>query len=390
MRRTLCLLACCGLFCLATPATAPAADVKPLLKALRSVGAQGAGQREASKAWQKLAKCDVSQTPEILAGLDDAGPLAANWIRSAVDAICERQLRSGGKLPQAELEKFVLDTGHAPRARRQAFEWLTRVDSTTPDRLVPKFLHDPSVEFRRDAVTRLLDQAKALDSKDEKAAGEVYREAFSGARDQDQVDAITKRLRELGQQVDLPTHYGFLMTWKIIGPFDNTNKKGYDTVYPPETEAEIDFAASHDGKEGAIKWIDYTTAEDYGVVDLNSDKVLGKHMGATAYAVAIFDSEREQEVDLRLGCINANKLWLNGQQLAAHEVYHTGTKMDQYVARGTLKAGRNVILLKVCQNEQTESWAQNWAFQLRVCDPAGTAILSQDRLAGTEAKKNAG
>jgi hypothetical protein len=296
-----------------------------------------------------------------------------------VDAICERQLQSGGKLPEAALQEFVLDTSHAPRARRLAFEWLSRVDETAPDRLVPKFLHDPSVEFRRDAVARLLEQARLLDQSDAQAAAKLYQQALAGARDQDQVDAIAKRLRELGLPVDLPAHYGFIMRWKIIGPFDNTDKKGYHVAYPPETEQEIDFAASHQGKQGEVRWIDYATEDDYGVVDLNSEKVLGKHMGATAYACAFFDCDREQEVDLRLGCINANKLWLNGELLAAHEVYHTGTKLDQYTVRGRLRPGRNVILLKVCQNEQTESWAQNWAFQLRVCDTAGTAVLALNR-----------
>jgi hypothetical protein len=46
-----------------------------------------------------------------------------------------------------------------------------------------------------------------------------------------------------------------------------------------------------------------------------------------------------------------------------------------------LQAGKNVILVKVCQNEQTESWAQRWEFQLRVCDSIGAAILAPNRLA---------
>jgi hypothetical protein len=39
-----------------------------------------------------------------------------------------------------------------------------------------------------------------------------------------------------------------------------------------------------------------------------------------------------------------------------------------------LTAGMNVILLKVCQNEQTEDWAQDWKFQLRVSDSSGAAV----------------
>ena len=39
----------------------------------------------------------------------------------------------------------------------------------------------------------------------------------------------------------------------------------------------------------------------------------------------------------------------------------------------------NVILVKACQNSQTDSWARQWDFQLRVCDPDGAAILSSNR-----------
>jgi hypothetical protein len=53
--------------------------------------------------------------------------------------------------------------------------------------------------------------------------------------------------------------------------------------------------------------------------------------------------------------------------------------LDQYRMRGQLKAGKNTILIKLCQNEQTEEWAQRWQFQLRVCDATGTAVLSADR-----------
>jgi hypothetical protein len=48
--------------------------------------------------------------------------------------------------------------------------------------------------------------------------------------------------------------------------------------------------------------------------------------------------------------------------------------MDQHTASGALRAGRNELLLKVCQNEQTDDWAQEWKFQVRLCDEAGAAV----------------
>ena len=50
--------------------------------------------------------------------------------------------------------------------------------------------------------------------------------------------------------------------------------------------------------------------------------------------------------------------------------------LDQYVAPFELKKGKNTILLKICQNEQEESWAQRWEFQFRITDPTGKGLES--------------
>ena len=76
-----------------------------------------------------------------------------------------------------------------------------------------------------------------------------------------------------------------------------------------------------------------------------------------AYAYAEIKSDAERPVELRLGSANANKIWLNGKLLADAEVYHAFTALDQYVGRGRLERGTNRILVKICQNEQTEDWA---------------------------------
>ncbi|HEX6987399.1 MAG TPA: hypothetical protein VF170_18620, partial [Planctomycetaceae bacterium] len=72
---------------------------------------------------------------------------------------------------------------------------------------------------------------------------------------------------------------------------------------------------------------------------------------------------------------NAWKLWVNGEFLFGREEYHRGMELDQYRVPATLKPGRNVILLKILQNEQDDDWAQSYKFRLRVCDPTGVAVL---------------
>lgn len=352
-------------------------EIGPLVKTLCAVGPQGKGHREAAAAWKQLATADSAQLPEVLAGMKQADALAQNWIRAAAETIAGRQINAKGKLPVAALEKFLADTEQAPRARRLAYELIAKVEPGAEARLIPQLLDDPSLELRRDAMTLALKQAAGIDAtKQKEMAVAAYRRAFNSARDHDQVLEAQGKLKELGQKVDLPRHFGFIMTWKLIGPFDNTNKGGFDVVYPPEKE--VNLSAKYTGKgDKPVAWIDHTTTDEQGQVDLN--KAIDKNMGAIAYAFTEFSAARERDVELRLGCTNGNKIWLNGELLTANHVYHTGQQFDQYTGKGRLKKGRNTILLKIAQNEQTDAWAQNWQFQLRVCDAVGTAVLSQDR-----------
>lgn len=360
---------------LATHPAAEANDLESLVAAIKSVGPMGEGNLAATAAWKELAKTDAANLPELLAGLDDASPLAANWLRAAIDAIAERQLADGEELPAQELEAFVLNRSRSPRGRRLAFEWLARVDATAPDRLIPRMLQDPSVEFRRDAVARLLNQAEPFfEAEDYRRAKTVYTKALSGARDLDQVRLIAGRLEKMGEEVDLPRHFGFVTRWKVIGPFDNTNSQGFDVAYEPEEGVRL--SSTHQGKSGEVAWIEQTTADDFGKVDLYQS--IGKLSDVAGYATFTFDSPREQPVELRYTTVNASKLWLNGELLTANDVYHSGSSFDQYVGRGIMRKGKNVVLLKVLQNTMKEDWAQLWEFQLRVCDAAGTAILSTD------------
>ena len=367
---------------------AGAAELQSLLKTLRQMEGEGSNNPAATTAWKELTQTAPEKLPEILAAFDDCTVIGANWLNLAVDTIADRAAAEGAKLPAKELEGFVLDRQRNPRARRLAYDLLLRVDPAAEGRLVPVMLNDPGVEFRRDAVAHLLSQADGLfsgkDVNETRLLQQViYRQTLNAARDDDQIKVIVQKLKKLGVQVDLPRHFGFLMTWKTIGPFENKGRKGFATVYPPEKE--LNLTAQYEGTEGAVKWQDYQTNQDYGMVDINQPYGMLKEV--LAYAVTDFNSATEQEVELRLGCKNAWKVWLNGELLFQRDEYHRGMRLDQYRLKAKLKQGRNVIMLKLCQNEQMENWTKEWQFQLRVCDATGTAILSTSRPAGNASTK---
>ncbi len=89
-----------------------------------------------------------------------------------------------------------------------------------------------------------------------------------------------------------------------------------------------------------------------------------------------FWSETSRPVEIRLGCKNGWKVWLNGQFIFGRDEYHRAAEMDQYRLPVQLTAGRNTLRVKCCQNEQTEDWTKEWEFQLRVTDAEGTPVFS--------------
>ena len=355
---------------IALAASALAADLNPQLNAIRNISREGGGNEAAAAAVRTLSSSSAGDLPKILAAFEDASPLAVNYLRNVVEAVADRHA-TDGTIPAEELETFITTKSNDPRARRLAFEVLSRVDSTAADRLIPGMLLDPSPEFRRDAVQRLISEARSLGDDAGKKAIEVYRRALSGATDTDLVKEISKALKDRGEDVDLVSHFGFLTDWRIVGPFDNHDFIGFDTAYSPEEK--LDFAAKLTAKEGEVAWGEVTTSDEFGIIDIA--KSIAPHKGAVMYLAASYESAGPRHVEFRFGTPNAWKLWVNGKFLFGRDEYHRGMAIDQYRVPTELQTGKNVILLKLCQNEQTDDWAQRYQIQIRVCDPSGVAVL---------------
>jgi len=353
---------------------APYSEAIEVIKAVQN---EGEGNEAAAAAWKQIIQGDATSVVPVLEAMNGSNGLASNWLISAAQTIVDRELMNGNALPLEQLGAFLMDTRQEARARRLAFELIQRVDPETAQKLVPGMINDPSNALRRDAVAGLLDEAEAMVEAEKKpAASIVYRQALGAARDIDQVESASKALQELGQKVDLPKHFGFLMHWSVVGPFDNTERKGFDTVFPPEEG--VDLTGEYDGKAGKVSWSRLATSDNYGMVDVN--KAYGPLKEVTAYAFTEYESPSDQPAQLRLGCKNAWKIWLNGELVFARDEYHRGIRIDQYQLPVNLQKGKNTLLVKLCQNEQEEDWTVQWQFQLRVCDATGTALLATNRL----------
>ncbi|MBD3672418.1 MAG: hypothetical protein HUJ26_02730 [Planctomycetaceae bacterium] len=342
------------------------ADLQEDLKILTDVDHRAAGNIEAQAAYASLVKNDRDALPQILKAMNGANPLAENYLRSAFEVIVAD---GEGDLPMGQLAAYLQDQENNQKARSMVFELLKHKTPAKADKMLDGMLKDSSAEIRYQAVQKVIDRAKKLDAGEQKK--EAYLTALSGASEEGQVKAISDALKEMDVEVDLQKHFGLLTDWKIIGPFDNKEMKAFDIAYPPEEE--LDFGASYEGMEGPVQWQTITTDDPMGAVDIA--KSIGPYKGAVMYMYSEYDSPSEQDVYFRMATANAWKLWVNGELVFAREEYHRGMRWDQYRVPVSLKEGKNEILFKILQNEQTQPWAQDYKIQMRVCDQSGQGLL---------------
>lgn len=350
-----------------------AADIPSAIQVLQKVQPGGSGSAPAQKAVGSLVESGSEALIPVLKGFQGASPLAANWLRNAFEEIVAAQTKAGTALPAKDLEAFVLDTTQAPMARRLAYETLRAADASVEAKLIPGLLLDPGSEFRRDAVALLIAEAEKSEGA---AAIALYRKAMSGAVHEDQVQKIAEALRKAGETVDISRHFGFVQKWMIVGPFDNKDEKGFAVAYAPEKEFEAgkpELQAEYDGQLGKVQWKPVETTDDYGVIDIA--KQIENYKGSAMYATTTWKSDKDQTLELRLGTPNAWKIWVNGELVFEREEYHRSSQMDQYTVPLALKAGENIIGVKICQNEMTQEWAQRYQYQIRICDPTGSGVL---------------
>jgi len=333
--------------------------------------------QEASAVLFTLSQRNDLTLTDVLLSMKGQGPVSQNWYLSLAQTLADRNPSQAQKECQSVVERLSED----PSARYWAFCFLTDKQPQLKEPFLEKMLTDPSPELRYEAIELQLKRLKLSPPASVDDKRNVYRELLEAARLPSQVTQIAEILKEAEAPVDLLRHFGFIANWYTIGPFDNSGQSGFSIVYDPERDylsdklspnAKLLEAASYSGKSDAVRWIECSTAKDDGSVDLA--EAYKKEKGAIVYALSSFQSSDSLSGEVRIGSQNALKVWVNGKELISREVYHSGGQIDQYTAPVQLQAGLNTVMVKVCQNEQTEAWAQDWSFQLRFCDSTGLAF----------------
>lgn len=159
-------------------------------------------------------------------------------------------------------------------------------------------------------------------------------------------------------------HLGFITQFRVIGPFDNEGKAGFDRPMPPELARgePLDLSAIYPGKERPVTWRDYPDVARWGYVNLGA--VLRPNTNTCAYAETFLHSDRAQPLTIWVGAGGAVRMWVNGSEVLRDPAYRAAD-YDRSVALVAARAGANRVLLKVCNSDGP------LGFYLRVGDAQG-------------------
>lgn len=168
-------------------------------------------------------------------------------------------------------------------------------------------------------------------------------------------EAVSARFEELG----------YLTRWRVIGPFDNEGKAGFDTTTPPEEARAkpLDLAARYPGRERPVGWRELPSdVVRTGFVPFAA--LLRPTENVCALAETFVRSVRAQPLSLWLGAGGAAKVYWNGDEVLRDPAYREPNP-ERSVALVGARAGLNRVLVKVCITDSA------WGFQLRVGDALG-------------------
>ncbi|MBD3372128.1 MAG: DUF3857 domain-containing protein [Candidatus Coatesbacteria bacterium] len=175
----------------------------------------------------------------------------------------------------------------------------------------------------------------------------------------------------------LTREQGYLERFSFLGPFDNENEAGWAEAYGPELDGRVDLAARYPGKRVEVGWrelprpafeVDGSELRPfYGTLRLAG--VAYPDSQVCGYLVTYVRLDETREVVFNLGAGGAYKLWIDGAEVLADDVYRPWTHPDTAAAGLVLSAGWHEVLIKVCCD------VGGWAATLRTTTSAGEALV---------------
>lgn len=136
----------------------------------------------------------------------------------------------------------------------------------------------------------------------------------------------------------------FMTDWWLIGPFDNTDRKGLSAVYGPEEG--FDSKKIYTGINGTqIKWESFNNNTS-GYIDLV--KLFGPRKNLVGYGFKKMLVTKAQTMQFGVGSNDGVKVWINNKLVLDRPVSRKAVPNDDII-NVPMKKGENTILVKVDQ-----------------------------------------
>jgi tetratricopeptide (TPR) repeat protein len=157
---------------------------------------------------------------------------------------------------------------------------------------------------------------------------------------------------------------GYIRQWRVIGPFDNEGKTGFDPETPAETARSSgpDPGATYAGRERPVRWRRHPDIVRFGFVSFDDIFRPDENVCGLAHTHVI--SENARPLTLWLGAGGAVKAWWNGEEVYRDAKYRWPWR-DRGAAAVHARPGVNRLLVKVCVTRS------RWGFTARVGDARG-------------------
>ncbi len=132
--------------------------------------------------------------------------------------------------------------------------------------------------------------------------------------------------------------------WYYAGPFDNTNRKGFDAAYPPEQG--VDLKREYHGKNNQkVTWKEGNFND--GQINNLALFTPESNDNAAVYVYREFDLPGAMDLPVSLGSDDTLTVWLNGAKVHAENT-DRGCAPDQAKLVLKMQAGKNKLLMKIC------------------------------------------
>jgi hypothetical protein len=172
------------------------------------------------------------------------------------------------------------------------------------------------------------------------------------------------RLYRNGGPIDNTAAPLVLGKWSYIGPFPNQNGQGFAAAYPPEHG--INLKQKFGGKNGEeAVWREGKFTD--GAINNLALFRPNNNVDAVVYLHREIQCSKAMDLPVSLGSDDGLVVWLNGQKVLSENVSRACAP-DQNRVVLKLKAGKNNLLLKVCQG------TGEWAFYFKATGAVPAAV----------------